>query len=288
MCNSHNYSWLLLSIFFLNLQGESTIQIITSVVFDVHEKWLSEEEVGARKILTVDSLALLEQEIPTLDADTLIIFDRDDTLLQGIDMIESAHRKAFIEQWKQIYMTEKTAVEKNEFYGVMRAVKPTLIEPSAPALIKKFQDAGAQVIILTRGCHGQGITGRNVADLCIDSFKAVGIDLSQSFAPFSGLMLNSSTHNGYSPLFKSGIIFSNGCDKGNSVEAFFQAIGWQPKRIIFVDDKRHYVQEVCDAAQRLKISFLGLVYTGAKKLTPPDITLHCFKMCYLLGRDLGL
>lgn len=55
-----------------------------------------------------------------------------------------------------------------------------------------------------------------------------------------------------------------------------------------MDDKLHYVQEVQCAAQNNEIPFLGLHYRGAEKLPVPDLREQCYRMCYLLNRDLGL
>src|SRR5438445_203059 len=113
MRSRFSYSWLMLILGCLALHG-------------------SENQPHASQMSTVDSLIVLEQEIPNLDENSLIIFDRDDTLLQGIDTMEPALRKNFVELWKQIFLTTKTAAEKNELYAIIRIIKPTLIEPFTP------------------------------------------------------------------------------------------------------------------------------------------------------------
>lgn len=238
-------------------------------------------------IITVDSLDYLHQQLATLNEKSLVIFDRDDTLLQGIDCLDQITRTLFVQQWKEMYEPQKTdVVYKAELAKKIANAKPTLVDENAPALIKELQNRGVKVIGLTRGCYGKNIVDINVEDLTIAAFASAGICLHQAFEEYSGSVLTSVTNNGYQPLFKSGILFSNTCDKGKTLEAFLALVAWRPDRIIFVDDKKHYVQEVERIAEELNIIFTGLHYRGAQKLPKPDLTEQCYKMCYLLIRDL--
>jgi hypothetical protein len=236
------------------------------------------------QIYTTDSLDKLYELLPTLSSTSLVIFDRDDTLLQGLDCIDTEQQKECISLLKKIYTTEDPA---SLLYNIALQ-QHVLVDTKAPELIKQLQAQGVQVIILTRGCYGMGATGQNVEDLCIDVFKKVDIDLHDSFASYSDLCLTDVKHNGFCPLFKQGILFSNTCDKGQTLEAFLKFVSFVPDQVIFVDDKLHYVQEVQRAMRACNIPFLGLHYRGATKLAVPDLRSHCYRMCYLLiDRDLS-
>lgn len=234
------------------------------------------------QIYTTDSLDKLYELLPTLSSRSLVIFDRDDTLLQGIDCINPQQRKKFVALWKEIYTTE----DSTSLLHNIALQQPVLVDQKAPELIKQLQTQGVKVIILTRGCYGMGPTGQHVEDLCSDAFKKVGIDLQESFAAYSGLVLADVVYKGNCPLFKQGILFSNTCDKGQTLEAFLTCVGFMPDHVIFVDDKLHYVQEMQRSMQKQNIPFLGLHYRGATKLVAPDLHTQCYRMCYVLERDL--
>lgn len=234
------------------------------------------------QIYTTDSLDKLYELLPTLSSTSLVIFDRDDTLLQGFNCMDTEQQNKCISLWKEIYTTE----DPTSLLHNIALQQPVLVDQRAPELIKKLQTQGAQVIILTRGCYGMGPTGQHVEDLCSDAFKKVGIDLQESFASYSGLVLADVVYKGNCPLFKQGILFSNTCDKGHTLEAFLTCVGFVPDHVVFVDDKLPYLQEVQRAMQKQNIPFLGLHYRGATKLSVPDLRTHCYRMCYVLERDL--
>ena len=235
------------------------------------------------EIHKADSLDLIYQMMPNLNERSIVVFDRDDTLLQGVDCIGTELRAQFVEMWKKIYATEDT----NSLLQNIESQKHTLVDKSSPALIKQLRAQGVNVIIMTRGCHGKGATGQNVEDLCIAAFRSVGIDLSNSFSLYSSTILVEVTNNGSSPLFKEGILFSNTCDKGDALEALLNRVQLKPEYIIFVDDKLHYVEEVQRAAQKNDIEFLGLYYRGAEKLPVPDLKKQCYRMCYVLDHEIN-
>ncbi len=236
------------------------------------------------QIYTTDSLDKLYELLPTLSSTSLVIFDRDDTLLQGFNCMDIEQQNECISLWKEIYTTE----DPTSLLHNIALQQPVLVDQRAPELIKQLQTQGAQVIVLTRGCYGTGPTGQNVEDLCSDAFKKVGIDVQESFASYSGLVLADVVYKGNCPLFKQGILFSNTCDKGQTLEAFLKCVGFVPDQVIFVDDKLHYVQEVQRAMQRAHIPFLGLHYRAVTKLAVSDLRSHCYRMCYMLiDRDLS-
>ncbi len=238
---------------------------------------------ASSEICKVDSLDRLYQVIPNLDENSFVVFDRDDTLLQGIDCIESELRKQFVSMWKEIYSSKDT----DSLLCNIQSQHHVLVDKHSPELIEQLQKQRVNVIVLTRGCYGKGAAGEQVEDLCIAAFKSANINLETSFSLYSGNVLTEVVNDGHSPFFKHGILFSNTCDKGESLKAFLRMVNLKPNHLIFVDDKLHYVQEVEKFAQANAIPFLGLHYRGAEKLPAPELQDQCYRMCYLLDRDLG-
>jgi hypothetical protein len=64
------------------------------------------------------------------------------------------------------------------------------------------------------------------------------------------------------PIFKKGVLFTCGLPKGPVLKAFLQYAELSPKKIIFVDDQRKYLESVEAFCKEAKISFEGFEYTA--------------------------
>jgi hypothetical protein len=60
---------------------------------------------------------------------------------------------------------------------------------------------------------------------------------------------------------RHGIIFSGQNDKGELLVKFFQTIDYHPKKVIFIDDKLKYVEQVQRAMAAAEIPFIGIRYS---------------------------
>jgi hypothetical protein len=63
-------------------------------------------------------------------------------------------------------------------------------------------------------------------------------------------------------LYKDGVLFCSGNDKGDALHAFLDYLGYCPEVVIFVDDKEYNLHAVERAAKKRNIEFIGLRYAG--------------------------
>ncbi len=214
------------------------------------------------QVYMVDNLEMLLQELPCLDATTLVIFDISNVLVKHAIEYQ-AKIKNFLDPMKKTNF----ALLSGSFDKFLLP-KEALVDQGTPVLIKKLQKQKVKVLALTSGTVGKVGIVEHYEDWRIAMLRALNIDLSREFALHSPASLPKFIRKGRCPLFKSGIIFATGSPKGPVLKAFFKLVGWLPRRIIFIDDSRDNLVSVQVIAQQLKIPFLGLHYTAAKKLFP--------------------
>ncbi len=102
------------------------------------------------EVCTVDSLDRIYQEMPHLDEHSLVVFDRDDTLLQGIDYIGPELRNQFISSWKNIYAKEKTTdAHEGILLHNIQTHMPILVDSKAPSFPRTSKQSSVEVTKIT-------------------------------------------------------------------------------------------------------------------------------------------
>lgn len=190
---------------------------------------------------------------------TLILLDIDNTILEPVQMLGN-------EIWftHQIKNRMKSGLSYEEAFdqtlpelaAIHNITHVRLIEPSIADIIKKWQNEGYTVM----GFTGRGI---NFVVATERQLKEVGIDL-QTTAPLthSFCLLSDAA---VPTFYTNGILFTGGKDKGTALIAFLKQLSSQPARILLIDDKKSYLDQVERATEENKIAFLGLWYRGAQK-----------------------
>ncbi len=241
-------------------------------------------------IHTVDTLDLLEAEVKTFGKDDLVVFDVDRVLV-----IE----KSAILQNSKLFETliesrlKKLPDQKRHALGSLFRYegKRMLVDEKTPTLIKKIQNKGVTVIALTALNSGSLGVIKKLEDWRIEDLKSLGFDFSLAFKLSEPLLLNPkrplAVNKSLRPcIAKEGILFSGRYAKGDVLECFLTAIGWKPKRIIFVDDDKYRVESVACACKVMGIPFMGLHYIKADKVQKPvDIKVAQFQADYLIEHE---
>jgi hypothetical protein len=60
--------------------------------------------------------------------------------------------------------------------------------------------------------------------------------------------------------YKNGILYCGNNDKGSALTALLKILNLNPRKIIFLDDKKHHIRSVAHAAKILTSEFLGFHY----------------------------
>lgn len=209
---------LVCALFFMTLLFSFAVKA-TVIEENKMEKALAGAGVEDLVVLDIDSTIL--ETAQTLGSDAWFYITRDKLLADGMSK-EEATKKVF-QQWQKIQR--------------VTSVKP--VEASTPALIKKLQDGGIKVVALTARFQ--------LADITPNQLDSIGVDLGRNTISSKDFDVNS---KGGQAKYRNGVIYCGGlkADKGVILNDVLKKVKLNPKRIVFVDDKKNNAESV-DTAQ---------------------------------------
>jgi len=184
---------------------------------------------------------------------TVIILDIDDTLLVPVQMLgcdEWFQRRLFYHQQAGFNTSESLEKSLAEWEAVRHLTKMTIVEPGTEKVVHKLQEQGYAVMGLTT--QGLALATRTKQHLIENH-----IDLTQSTPSRDDYYL---VIDGHGVLFRSGIFFTSGAHKGKALFTLFEKLAYQPKRILFINDKHAHLVSVEETAKEEGIEFIGLRY----------------------------
>ncbi len=203
---------------------------------------------------TIRECATIEEVLVEAQLETLVILDIDNTLLRPCQMLGS-------DEWFQYYLKYQTSLLGNEqaallrTLDLLRAIYATTnvmpMEKQTATVVHELQKKGTIMMGLTnRGPDAANMTFRHLG--LID----IGLgETSPCKASFTLWRLPGT-------LYQRGILFTDGKNKREALSAFFQQLSWTPKRIVYINDHRKYLEEV-SAFEKEGVSFIGLRYSVA-------------------------
>jgi hypothetical protein len=188
-----------------------------------------------------------------LKADTFIVFDIDNTLLHsaqelGNDQWFYNHLKIYLEKG----MDPEKALEKAlyEWYAIQFLTAVNIVEAGSDKIIHHLQDEGFQIIGLTT-------RGFILCDITRSQLETLNIDLAKTSPTKREIYyLNPEL----AVLFKKGILFTNGTQKGHAFFQFLEESGFNPTHVVFINDKASHLKELEDACRERHVPFIGLRY----------------------------
>ena len=190
--------------------------------------------------------------------DTLVIFDLDNTLIETSQSLGS-------DQWFDYSLQEikknnsnfKKAFEKMllDYFAILHVTRMNLVEKNIPSIINKLQ----------KNNYVMGLTGRSLELSFCTKMQLQKHDIDFSKKSVSHKNLYFVINEEKDALFKHGILFCGGCDKGICLFSVFSKINYKPKKIVFIDDKEQNLLAVKKYCEKEKIPFLGLRYNKLDK-----------------------
>jgi hypothetical protein len=235
----------------------------------------------------------------------MVVFDIDGTLIDnfglGLFILYDLQR---VPEKDRAFMTEarselsayakKIGIDRrrdmtNSFF--MLKGEEELVEPAVLPLIKRLQAKGSKVIALTAcpaGSFGSVSCGET---LRYSKLLSVGIDFRSSFLQEQIVFDTLNAYNGTYPMFYKGILLANwNNEKGAVLGAFFDRIGWHPKKVIFFDDTKRHLESVSEEMDRRGIVFQGYWYRAAEHYALPtfDRAIAEVQLDYLIHHDMLL
>ena len=186
----------------------------------------------------------------------VFLLDIDDTILVPEQMLGSD--EWFNLRWKkheEAGLNQAAALEKAlaEWESIRHITKMKKVEKEADAVIHALQKKGHKVMGLTT--QGLALATRTVLQL-----KEHQIDFS-THAPSKGDALIDM--KGHGILFRKGILFTSGKNKGEAFFHFCETQGISPKKIVCIDDKLSHLKAIEQEAEKRGIEFIGLRYSFA-------------------------
>ncbi|HBR70631.1 TPA: hypothetical protein DIC20_01940 [Candidatus Dependentiae bacterium] len=209
-------------------------------------------------IQEIDSFKEAQTILATVDPQSLIIFDIDETLLSPADVpfqswfFSSKRGKAF---------TEKAAQRVRDFKNIV-------IEPSIIDIIQNLENRKIKTIALTycdTGAFGGGIIP-SLPQWRYEDLKKEGIDFSPSFGDQEIIFEHLTSKANRHPMFYKGILLTDAFSKGEILGAFLDRVNWKPSNVIFFDDRLNYLESVEEEMKKRGIPFKGYLYKGAQHL----------------------
>lgn len=199
----------------------------------------------------------IEDVLKYIDDETLIIFDIDNTIARLDRVIGS-------DVWFYHRLNSLIQNGKTE-YEAMEELLPLLIkiyehswlipvEECVIPLIKSLQEKNIKVIALTS-------RNMNILDRTFEQLHRMGLDFKASSLSQEEFDFTFNKHDQYRKVaYKDGVIFCGKNNKGDILMHIFIHLNYYPDKVIFVDDKRKYLQSVQQAMNRMGIAFLGIRY----------------------------
>ena len=191
-----------------------------------------------------------------VEPETLLIFDMDNTLIEPKQMLGSEawfdrHRKELISRGAS---ADQAMTEALTLWGqIQRVTKVRAVESNTARGIKKLQQSGIQLMLLTgRPVDLMATTGKQL--------KSVGIDFRVNPVWKYPVHIKALEHARY----EDGMLLSGVKNtKAQVLQEFFAKISWLPKRVVFVDEKLKHLLGVGEAMAEAGVPFLGLRYAAS-------------------------
>jgi hypothetical protein len=198
-----------------------------------------------------DDDRVLHQILDKADEDTLVVFDCDEVLITPTDTLFSPANKSDYKKTIR-YLNEKVGFSKADdiLIDIRKRYKFRLVNDGLPQIIKKMQDRGVAVLVLTSHWTGKFHDIKSVENLRKNELNQFDFDFKKSWKgigkmTFYELPAKLPKYNVTRyPVFENGIIFACNLDKGKVLQKFLERIPQKFSKIIFVDDKRKNIRSI--------------------------------------------
>lgn len=233
------------------------------------------EALEQSNIHIVKTVAEIESYIKDhYDDQTCIVFDVDYVLITGKDKIfrpcgeKKGLRKQLFNSLKEKTLNKYKIIDgkKIPLYEYLMNVlifmtKNECVDSQLASFIVKLQKK-FPVIALTHNESGPIGLISSQSTKKINDLKEIGIEFKNAFFCPERIILNQvSSKEGLYPVYDKGVLFTNGVKKGEVLKAFLISQNYKPKKLIFIDDRKEYLESVNNALNSLGVSFIGLHFT---------------------------
>lgn len=216
-------------------------------------------------IIEAPNLNQFEETLHTIDKQSFVLFDVDETLLIPKDLILNPSAREIWNQYAKETIENPEIVSPGKyddqyFLGqVLSKIEYEVVDPKVVEIIHSLQTRKIKTIAFTRMPIGSLGIIPSMEDWRIEHLKKHQFDFSEAFPQFEEMKVNVAS-TGISSLFKKGMLCANKQDKGPVFVAFLEAIQWKPRQVIFIDNRLDYLKSVEAALDGTGIEFIGFHY----------------------------
>lgn len=209
---------------------------------------------SARVAAEIVEIAKMEQALPFIDKDTLVLFDIDNTIMETAQTLGSnqwfEHRVGW---YKEQGLDPSVALERalHEWMAIQHITEVQLVESDTADFIRELQSKGVVLMGLTT-------RGLGLSTCTIHQLHRLSVDLSATAPSHEEMHF---LNEGEGVLYRAGILFTSGTQKGDAVCGFFDRLAFSPKKILFINDKHSHLRAVEMVVEKRDIPFMGLRYS---------------------------
>lgn len=185
----------------------------------------------------------LDEMTSHITPQTLIVFDIDNTIYHSKQYLGS-------DEWFG-HRCQQHGLDQalSEWMAVQNITDVVPVEEHVATYIADLQQKGYTVMgLTTRGLGMALCTTRQLGSLGVHLGKSAPSQDEHFFT------------NGLGILYRQGILFTSGTHKGICFKKLMELIDYQPKRVVFINDKASHLKPVEEVCLQQGIDFTGLRY----------------------------
>lgn len=195
----------------------------------------------------------IEDALAYAKTGSLVVFDLDNTIIMPAQMLGG--EEWFDYQLEKYIKGGKPKIEAvaqalAEWVAIQKTTESVPVEKNGPAAIRQTQESGIKVLALTS--RPGSLSSRTVQQLA-----SIGIVMSASDVTTKPVVLP-----GVKPVpFVGGVMFADTENKkGDVLVEYLKYFNEKPTRIVFVDNKRHHLENIEKALE----AYSGVDYVGCR------------------------
>lgn len=201
----------------------------------------------------------IEEILPFVDENTLVVLDIDDTLMVPAQMLGGDcwfryNFKRYLENGREV---EEALNEILPLYSrIQHKLEVLPVEANTASVVHRLQEKADRVI---------GLTTRSNILLyrTIEQLKSLGIQLNRT--PLFDLKNGIATD--YNLYYIEGILSTETRHKGEALAGLCDRYNYAPKKIIFVNDKLQFVLDVEETFLDRGVIYYGFRYAGSDEIS---------------------
>ena len=220
--------------------------------------------IGLSVHADIQNVATMNEALAGVDSDTLVIFDLDNTVMmppqslggeEWYDYFVEKRTRENISKGMPVSQAKDQAInqgllEWNQFHSKAKVVP---VETETPNLISEIQKKGTKTMALTA-------RPLELADATVAQLKSIGIDFSKNSVSSKIIQVPGKNIS----QFKNGaLLVGPKNNKGEVLVKFLKQLKLNPKKIYFIDNKLHHVENVGKALEPTKVSYFGRRHSAA-------------------------